>query len=77
MTKKYLQTYLVTGVFEIYDRYGILITNQKFLNKKFEAPFPKAAKNKALAYLKTRATKKYGKGTTVNQVSNIKVKKTD
>lgn len=67
--------YKVTGRFEVYDKYKAMITDQFFVNKIFEAGFPRAALNMALVYAGRRASKKYGKGTTVSQASNLKLAK--
>lgn len=70
-----MEYYKVSGRFEAYDRHKILITDQFFINKIFEAVFPRAALNMAIAHMKRRAVKKYGKGATVKQISDLRVKK--
>lgn len=70
-----MEYYKVSGRFGAYDRRKTLITDQFFINKIFETVFPQAALNMAMAHMKRRVVKKYGKGSTVNQLSNVKVKK--
>ena len=67
--------YKVSGRFEVRDKSGILMTDQLFINKIFEAYFPAAAKNMAIAYAKRRAAKKYGKDTTIERISNLRLQK--
>lgn len=67
--------YKVSGRFEVYDECKTLITDQLFVNKIFEAFFPAAAKNMAVAYAKKRAVRKYGKETKVKQAGNLVVRK--
>lgn len=67
--------YKVSGRFEVYSKHKTLITDQLFVNKIFEAHFPAAAKNMAVAHVKRRAARGYGKGTTVMQASNLAVRK--
>lgn len=67
--------YKVSGRFEAYNRHKTLLTDQFFINKIFEAVFPRTALNMAVAHMKRRVVKKYGKGATVNQISNLKVEK--
>ena len=67
--------YKVSGRFEVYDKDGILVTDQLFINKIFEALFPEAAKNMGLAFAKRRARKKYGKGIAIALVSNLRLRK--
>lgn len=67
--------YKATGRFEVYDRNKVKITDQFFVNKIFEAYFPSAAKNMAIAYAKRRAAKKYGKDATIERVGNLRIQK--
>ncbi len=69
-----IKYYKVSGRFEVYDKDGILITDQLFINKIFEAPFFAAAKNIGLAYAKKRANKKYGKGSEIKQAGNLRIR---
>ncbi|MCX6765761.1 MAG: hypothetical protein NT136_02270 [Candidatus Moranbacteria bacterium] len=67
--------YKASGRFEAHNKLGILITDQFFINKIFEAYFPAAAKNMAIAYAKRMAARKYGKGTTIEQADNLRIQK--
>lgn len=67
--------YKVSGRFEAYDKHKTLLTDQFFINKIFEAVFPRAALNMAIAHMKRRAVKKYGKGSIAKQASDLHVKK--
>ena len=53
--------YKITGLFYVYSRLGDLIDGSFFLNKIFEAESIKFAKEKALAYMRARKNRDYGK----------------
>lgn len=70
-----MEYYKVSGRFEAYDRRKTLLTDQLFINKIFKAVFPREALNMAVTHMKMRAVKKYGKGATVIQISDLMVRK--
>lgn len=65
--------YKVSGRFEVYDKDGILVTDQFFINKIIEALFPVAAKNMGLAFAKKQVKKEYGKDAKVKLAGNLRL----
>jgi len=66
--------YLVSGRFYVYDQFGNLLETGYFLNKVFQVDFIRAARNKALAYMKTRKSRRFGKHAMLRQVGDLRIR---